>query len=146
MSERYQNCPVCGSLCTIGGDKKEGTHYYVPVSGNAEFAAAPAAKPIEAELRRLKCDCCATGYDDEIGLACDNCHDGSLYSPKDASYQQVQVSTTYGTCEAQFTVEEIELMLEIILDLIGSDEYNWSLERALLAKCDAILKGAGDEG
>ena len=44
MSERYQNCPVCGSLCMIGGDKKEGTHYYVPASGNAEFAAAPAAK------------------------------------------------------------------------------------------------------
>lgn len=39
MNERYQNCPVCGSLCEIGGDKKEGTHYYVPVSGNAELWA-----------------------------------------------------------------------------------------------------------
>lgn len=39
MSERYQNCPMCGSLCEIGGDKKEGTHYYMPVSDNAELQA-----------------------------------------------------------------------------------------------------------
>lgn len=39
MSERYQNCPVCGSLCEIGGDKKEGTHYYVPVGDNAKLQA-----------------------------------------------------------------------------------------------------------
>ena len=136
MSERYQNCPVCGSLCEIGGDKKEGTHYYVPVSGNAEFAAAPAAKPIEAELRRLKCDCCATGYDDEIGLACDNCHDGSLYSPKDASYQQVQVSTPYGTCEAQFTAEEINGIRKV------AQFSGLMIANSIIAKCDAMLKGA----
>lgn len=39
MSERYQNCPMCGSICRIGGDDKEGTHYYVPVSDNAKLQA-----------------------------------------------------------------------------------------------------------
>ena len=24
------NCPTCGSECTVGGDDKEGTHYYIP--------------------------------------------------------------------------------------------------------------------
>lgn len=23
-------CPMCGHPCTIGGDDKEGTHYYIP--------------------------------------------------------------------------------------------------------------------
>ena len=36
---KYQNCPMCGSICEIGGDKKEGTHYYMPVSDNAELQA-----------------------------------------------------------------------------------------------------------
>lgn len=26
------NCPVCGSEVLIGGDKEEGTHYYIPVA------------------------------------------------------------------------------------------------------------------
>lgn len=63
----------------------------------------------EAELRRLKCDCCATGYDDEIGLACDNCHDGSLYSPKDASYQGCQSSTCASCMDVKLLCKGITL-------------------------------------
>ena len=25
------HCPTCGAECVIGGDDKEGTHYYIPV-------------------------------------------------------------------------------------------------------------------
>ena len=27
---KLTKCPTCGSLCGIGGDDKEGTHYFVP--------------------------------------------------------------------------------------------------------------------
>ena len=32
-NSRVTQCPTCGSDCTIGGDDKEGTHYYIPCRG-----------------------------------------------------------------------------------------------------------------
>ena len=29
-NNKSTKCPTCGSTCRIGGDDKEGTHYYVP--------------------------------------------------------------------------------------------------------------------
>lgn len=26
------SCPTCGVECTVGGDDREGTHYYIPIS------------------------------------------------------------------------------------------------------------------
>ena len=34
------SCPTCGSECRIGGDDKEGTHYYVPIVNAALLEAA----------------------------------------------------------------------------------------------------------
>ena len=61
MSEKYQNCPVCGSLCTIGGNKKEGTHYYVPVDS--------AHRAIEELKKRL-----SLYESEEEELGCSNCN------------------------------------------------------------------------
>lgn len=41
---KYHNCPMCGSLCTVGGDDREGTHYYLPAS----------LGEVEKELSRLE--------------------------------------------------------------------------------------------
>lgn len=35
-NSKYQNCPMCGSLCAVEGDKEEGTHYYAPLCDNAK--------------------------------------------------------------------------------------------------------------
>lgn len=32
-NSRVMQCPTCGGDCTIGGDDKEGTHYYIPFRG-----------------------------------------------------------------------------------------------------------------
>ena len=55
MSEKYQNCPMCGSLCTIGGDKKEGTHYYVPVGDKTHTTdeTQPSSEAYEARIDEL---------------------------------------------------------------------------------------------
>lgn len=30
VEKTFAICPTCGVPCTIGGDDKEGTHYYLP--------------------------------------------------------------------------------------------------------------------
>ena len=157
MSERYQNCPVCGSLCTIGGDKKEGTHYYVPVSGNAEFAAAPAAKPIVWDMRSDgKCligDC--GNFEFEIWQRFDGSERYYLYSnidgfddiefasiesakqaAQDRLNKLVAECAVMGNPTPQFTAEEIEAIRKIA-QFMGV-----TVADSIIAKCDAMLKGA----
>lgn len=31
QAKKLHSCPTCGAACTVGGEDKEGTHYYVPV-------------------------------------------------------------------------------------------------------------------
>ena len=47
MNKEYKHCPICGTLCTIEGDDKEGTHYYMPIA-DAEIDR------LKAEIERLK--------------------------------------------------------------------------------------------
>ena len=50
--------------------------------------------------------------------------------------QQVQVSTTSGTCEAQFTTAEIKAIRKMA-QFMGV-----TIADSIIAKCDAMLKGA----
>ena len=161
MSERYQNCPVCGSLCMIGGDKKEGTHYYVPVSDNAKFAAAPVAKPIVWEGNVGTCGdfkfFIAPDYNYEsewsdlevsykshkemicVGAAPDD--DATVKEvAQDWLNKLVAECAVMGNPTPQFTADEIEAIRKIA-QFMGV-----TVADSILAKCDAMLKGAGDEG
>ena len=59
MSNEYKHCPVCGTLCTIGGDDKEGTHYYMPIASTDVDVASKK----DAEIDRLSW---LSSGDDEI--------------------------------------------------------------------------------
>lgn len=36
---KYQNCPMCGSICEIESNLNEGAYRFVPVGDNAELQA-----------------------------------------------------------------------------------------------------------
>jgi hypothetical protein len=49
-------CPTCGVQCRIGGDDKEGTHYYVPIVNAALLEAAKkmVKHPTQPNIVRLR--------------------------------------------------------------------------------------------
>ena len=47
-----------------------------------------------------------------------------------------------GLKEQSFTIEEIDLIRKILQEQIWEDKDGWSMERAIVAKCDAILKAS----
>lgn len=54
MNIKQVTCPMCGMKCKIGGDDKEGTHYYIPLTDEGlqkenEIQARLLAKGAERE-------------------------------------------------------------------------------------------------
>lgn len=59
-NSKYQNCPVCGSLCEIAGGDNEGAYRFVPLGDNTkvhtENADLRAFVAKVAQMDVLQCD------------------------------------------------------------------------------------------
>ena len=63
---KIKTCPVCGTVCTVEGDDKEGTHYYKPAVASEEIdflkreydrllkTAVERDEKLKAEIEQLK--------------------------------------------------------------------------------------------